>query len=382
MIHLLCAPFPSPQGTQAAVAAMLRAERQSGLRPRLLAYAEGYGSGDPTLEVERLPELPFEVGPRSGPSFARALHDALAAVVLFARREPELVFAHNVEAAVACALAGVDYVYVAHTSMRDELPSYGAVGPLAGHLGALLDRAASSRAIDIAAIVPDLRAELESRLGREVSLLPVPWESAAEVACRDEARRALSLHPDSLVLLHAGNLDAYQGLDTLVDVARELGRSRRTTLLVATASEGGAFRRRLRDLAIDHRFVPLSSEEQRSHAHAAADVALVARNVPYGLPIKLLEALSRGVPLVCTRMAAAGLPLGDAAIVVPEASVTELASACMRASTQARDSMVREGHAYLREHHGLSSFRRAEETIVELAEARRLRSFGRSRRSR
>lgn len=371
-MHLLCAPFPSPQGTQACVAAMLRAELDGGSEPRLLAYAEGYGSSELERFVERLPALPFTVGSRSGPSLARIAHDLGAVVAMRARRASAPVFAHNVEAGVVCALSGVPYVYVAHTSMHEELPTYGRFGSAARPLGDRLDRAAASRAAAIAAIVPDLRDSLAHRLGRTVDYLPVPWEPAKEHADRDEERARLGIG-DAIVVLHAGNLDRYQGLDTLIDVMSELGRTRRAMLLVATESDPAEFTRRLAERGVRHRFLPLATERDRQVAHAVADVALVTRSIPGGLPIKLLEALARGVPVVTTRIASGGLPLGDAARVLSEPTSAALAAACVDSASRDRAEVLARGHAYLAAHHGAPAFRFAERTIGECAAGRRPR---------
>lgn len=377
-MHLLCAPFPSPQGTQAAVAAMLRAERDAGTAPRLLAYAERFGDVDAGIAVERLPAVPLRVGARSGPSLARVAHDAAAVVALAARARADgartPMYAHNVEAAIACAIAGVPYVYVAHTSMRDELPSYGTFGPFAPRLGDALDRAAASQARAIAAIVPSLRASLAKRLGRTVAYLPVPWPVADVADDRAAARHALGLADDAIALLHAGNLDAYQGLEKLMDVAIELGRARSVVVLVATASEPRACSSVLAARGIAHRFLPLASEADRARAHAAADVALIVRSVPHGLPIKLLEALARGVPVVTTALASGGLPLRQAAMVEGADDASTLARACLRACGSARTDLIRDGRAYLGEHHSPEAYRFAEHAIGEIAGAAGRRS--------
>jgi glycosyltransferase involved in cell wall biosynthesis len=80
-------------------------------------------------------------------------------------------------------------------------------------------------------------------------------------------------------------------------------------------------------------FAPLASEHDRAVAHAAADVALVPRLASGGLPIKLLEALARDVPVVANRRALAGLPLtprADLLAVVPDDSLEALADGMTR----------------------------------------------------
>jgi glycosyltransferase involved in cell wall biosynthesis len=57
------------------------------------------------------------------------------------------------------------------------------------------------------------------------------------------------------------------------------------------------------------RCVALASEADRRRAHAAADLVVVPRASSAGLPVKLLDALARGVPAVAAHKAAGGLLL-------------------------------------------------------------------------
>ncbi len=106
------------------------------------------------------------------------------------------------------------------------------------------------------------------------------------------------------VALYAGNLDGYQGWETIVGACMP-----DMTLLVATESdpsplirEAAAHRSGVRLLVTG-----LANEAQRAQVHAAADVALVPRRAVGGLPVKLLDALARGVPVAAEERAIAGL---------------------------------------------------------------------------
>lgn len=369
-VHLLCAPFPSPQGTQGAVAAMLGAEQRAGIDSRLVTYAESYGAsyGEPqsAVNVERLPHLPIRVGARSGPSFARVAHD-VAALAWLARTRTA-VFAHNVEAAWAAAAARVPYVYVAHTSMRAELPSYGGLFADAERFGEVLDRVAVTRAVATVAITPALADELRDRYGgtrghlTHVTYAPLPWSATRDSVSSDTRaawRRSFDIPPTACVVLHAGNLDAYQGIDTLLDVVAVMARKTPALLLVATESQPSEFLLRCAEAGVEVRLARLRNEHDRHVAHAMADVAIVARSVGLGLPIKLLDALARGLPVVATRMSCAGLPVHEALRVVPNSDAESLARVALSFSgpsgeaDSARDRVgaAAPTHAYLREHH-------------------------------
>lgn len=272
-------PFPTTQGTQAIVAAILRALPDA----TLLTYAGGQGDSD--VELIRLADFPRVASLRSGPSLGKIALDVRMIGEL--RRQvrtlkPDWVIAHNVEAACVAWAARIErWAYFAHTRFDTELPSYSRL-PGLGVLGRALDGLAG-RAPKVLAITPTLAEHLGG-----VHVMP-PWPvghvpSAAE---RAEARF------EGPTLLYAGNLDAYQGLDVLFEATRGY------RLIVATESADAlperVIRWRLRD------------EADRRRAHAVADLVVVPRRSPGGLPIKMLDAMAREVPVVAQERALAGL---------------------------------------------------------------------------
>ncbi len=285
-------PFPTPQGTQAIVGMMVRALREQGHQAHLLTYAHGQPDPDAAMDVEprRLPDWPRVRATRSGPSLGKLALDLRMVAALRAERArtgAQLLVAHNVEAAWACAAAGVaPFVYYAHTSMRDELPYYlpRALHPLTRPAGNALDRGACTRAASVFALTPALATRLHP-LHRRVELVLPPFERPASTPpSRIAARSQLGLPLGAPIALYAGNLDAYQGIELLLGA---LGRAPSAwQLLVATASAPEP----LRALAVAHGvagrvvFAPLANEHDRAVAHAAADVALVPRLASGGCP--------------------------------------------------------------------------------------------------
>lgn len=280
-LHLACMPFPSPQGTQAVVAAMMRALPDA----TLLTYAGGSGQSD--IDPLRLSNFPRVSSLRSGPSLGKAILDLRMVGDLrrrVAQLRPQCVVAHNVEAAcVAWASRVPRWVYFAHTRFDTELPTYSQLPGLA-MLGRGLDTIAT-RADMTLAITP----ALATHLGGQTMLPPWSVEHVASAEERREARIGLN----GPVLVYAGNLDGYQGVDMLFEATRGY------TLVVATESDG--------ELPSHARRWRLRNEDDRRRAHAAADLVVVPRRSPGGLPIKLLDALARDVPVVAQRRALAGL---------------------------------------------------------------------------
>jgi glycosyltransferase involved in cell wall biosynthesis len=248
---------------------------------------------------------------RSGPSLEKVIADVELAEELARRAyDADLVVAHHVEAAaIAHALRLPRWVFVAHTALAPELPTYlpRLMAGIASRLGHRLDRRLASAAPWLAAISPGVASSIGALAGREVDVLPVPIDPIEARIERANARAALGLGGDDVVVLYAGNLDRYQGLPMLVDAMMELRATRsRARLLIASESDPRELIELLRRRGVVHATAPLETELDRARAHAAADVAVVPRGTAGGAPIKLLDAVARGTPVVATRRAMSG----------------------------------------------------------------------------
>ncbi len=336
-LHVAAMPFPTQQGTQALVHAMLNELAAAGHETHLLCYPhEGFERAT-AYTVHRSIDLAREHSERSGPSLRKIVQDGV--LVRDVRRlcatlRPERVIAHHVEAAVAAQLARVSNVtFVAHTSLAAELSSYfpRAFGAACAHAGLALDRLASKGVARQLAISPLLQARLSHDTGRHFELLVPPWRphAAIEPEERTKARARFDLAPTDEVVLYAGNLDAYQGLDVLCrGLERALTQRPRLRWLVGTDSDPAVL---MRDLGCElrnrTRFVPLVADEVRRALHAASEIALVPRKTAGGLPIKLLDALAHGLPVVATHRATAGFEFGAACRLIPDDDAAQWSAA-------------------------------------------------------
>lgn len=388
-MHVAALPFPSPQGTQGALRAMLDAcASRLGSDAHLLAYASGAGAlGDARFTLHRS-AAPLAASLRSGPSLGKVAADVALGLEL--RRlvralRPDVVVAHHVEAGVAALLVvGRPLVFVAHTELAPELPTYAPrlvapfVTPLLGRAGGVLDAALCRRADAVAAVGPALAERLAASTGAVVHTLALPWPLPSPITAdeRSIARAALGIAPDDEVALYAGNLDRYQGLPVALEA---LGRAavRRTQLrvLIATESARRGVSSHVRRAGLERRvaYAPLHDESARRLAHAAADVALVPRAIDGGVPVKLLDALARGVPVVAQRRALGGLALSGAAMVCADDDADALAAAivAMLAAPRAAGEVADRGRAYIgREHSDVRFLATLEVAIAHALDAR------------
>jgi glycosyltransferase involved in cell wall biosynthesis len=286
---------------------------------------------------------------RSGPSVSKVAQDVELARWL-ARHPARDVVAHHVEAAAVALATGRHRVtFVAHTDLALELPSYFSPrlrAPLA-RLGAALDVALCRSAHAVLAVSPLLSRRLADSSGVQVEWLPIPW--AVPEAITDEeradARARLGVRSSERMALYVGNLDAYQGLREVLAALTRQGLG--IVLCVATASRDSLPPSVLR-IALD------GSEAQRRTLHAACDVALVPREAEGGLPVKLLDALARGVRVVASPRALGGL---EAPVLVAADSSAEAFARAVAAALASDDGSA--GPSYVRSNFSVEAYRAA-----------------------
>jgi glycosyltransferase involved in cell wall biosynthesis len=345
-------PFPSYQGTQAVIRTMMETLSDDRRQAHLLTYASSGYRVDPAFHLHRIGDFPRHRSLRSGPSLAKAALD-LRLLVSLRRLEnrvaPEVIVAHHVEAAAAAVVASrLPVIFFAHTDLGAELPLYpiGLPPAILRRAGEGLDGWILRRAGAVATISPRLRDRLIRRTaggatgtGRirpvEVVYVPPPWPVADPITAaeRERVRRSLGLAPEAKVWLYSGNLDRYQGWEKAVRALRvALKEEPESFLLFATESDTAPLLAEARAAGILSRLriTGLAGEAARRRAHAASDVAVIPRDAEGGLPVKLLDALSRGVPTVVMKKGAAGLPLEGVAVVTGEATVGALADDVVR----------------------------------------------------
>ncbi|MDD9942408.1 MAG: glycosyltransferase family 4 protein [Myxococcales bacterium] len=391
-LHVAALPFPTGQGTQAVLRRMLEADAEAGQHAHLLTYGAGERLVDPPFQLHRVPDFPRLPSHRSGPSVRKLALDARMLSTLrkrVAQLRPEVLVAHHVEAAAICLSAtSLPVVFFAHTDLAGELPSYThrALAPSLRLLGQGIDRLLVARAHAVATISPGLTTRLLARHGeatRQALFVPPPWPVASsdrtaphpDWEAKAKARAGLGLDKSgqgTAWLLYAGNLDAYQGWPDLVaslGVLRAQGLP--VNLLVATQSDTGPVWKLARRAGLSGRIrtVPLRNETTRRLAHAAADLAVVPRAVPGGLPIKLLDALARGIPTVASPKATAGLSLADTCQIAHGQDAQALARAISEvlSKPELRRRLAEAGPRYIRKAHHRDAYLHAMRQVTERA---------------
>jgi len=178
---------------------------------------------------------------------------------------------------------------------------------------------------------------------------------------RDEARAALGLSTRTHICLYAGNLDRYQGWESLIEALVILQRTHSATaLLVATESDPAPTRRLAHRLGVADsvHFCRIDGEEARQLPHAASDLTWVPRRTEGRPPTKILDAFAREIPVVAMERATAALRVKDACIAVPDNDPNAPAAAASRLIEDGRAAATRAQHArrYLATHHSAETY--------------------------
>lgn len=381
-LHVAAMPFPAARGTQALVHSIVEAVAASGDDTHLITY--GPGKSDNTKGPEAvvwhqsgrwLPQAHL----RSGPSARKLLQDAalMQHVVRLSRGlRCDVVVAHHVEAALACIAARAKpLIFYAHTLLGPELPTYfgeewKVLYPWITKAGETLDRALLRRAQAVLAVSPDLSRALEERSGRQVHYAPCPWSVAPSISEdeRQQARASFGFTEQETVVTYVGNLDRYQGWeDALAAVEKIHTNKPATRFLLGTDSElphASAL-----GVQVPVRFAPIASEVVRRRIYAAADIAVVPRRAEGGIPIKLLDGMARGIPVVTTRRATGGLSIHQSAIVVNDDNPSSLATGLqlLMGARALRQNLGTAGQSYITREHNRDAFMTAYRRAVDSA---------------
>lgn len=348
--------FPHFQGSQVYMAAQAHALTREGLDVAVLSYG---GEDSPDLECHSIHPRWTPRDTRSGPKWKKLLADVALSrqLVDLHRKNPfDVVLAHNAEAA-AVALGvrrktKLPVIYVVHTLMGRELSCYGPGlfrAPL-DRAGTQIDRVLARYSDAVVVLCEDARAQLNRHARGTVALLPPALDLApapSEDRCVRACERA-GVVPRAFSL-YAGNLDPYQDLARLAEAAQLLSNEKHPVLVASHDPRGlpRAFHDALR-------FVHVSNfAEMRALTYCAGELVL-PRQRPGGFPVKLLNYMESGRPLVAHEGVADGLVHAQSAwLLSPRSGAGPLAHALreIRSDPEGATRLGANARAHLEKHH-------------------------------
>ncbi|MDT0444227.1 glycosyltransferase family 4 protein [Streptomyces johnsoniae] len=231
-------------------------------------------------------------------------------------------------------------------------------GGRAARAAAAAERRMLADATLVGVIHDSFRARLRALGVPDDRIRLVPnWSHVPEPSApRARTRRRLGWPQDTTVLLHTGNMGLKQGLDVLIDTARQA-----PDLRVVLMGEGSQ-RPRLAELAAhvpNVELLPPAAAEDFPDVLAAADVLAVTQRaavLDMSVPSKLTSYFRAGRPVVASVAegggTAAEIRSSGAGLLVPPEDPAALAAAVRRlaADPAAADAAGARGAAYAAEH--------------------------------
>jgi 1,2-diacylglycerol 3-alpha-glucosyltransferase len=341
-------PFPADHGTPGGIREKAEALVELGHDVHVITYAAHQPGEVRGVTIHRI----APVGPvhdiKVGPSKAKLLWDVqlvFKTIQVILRERLDVIHGINYEGAMIGCLAkwatGRPLVYGAVNTMIDELDSYKFIWPpkLARVLARILDWAVP-RLADRAVCYTDtihrflLRAGVPAdrvdivKLGIDLSM----FRNAAPAG----ARRSMNVNGDPLIV-YTGVLNKFQRVDYLLQAMRVVRASVPTAKLAFVRTLDDEPQRReveemaeeegVRDMVL---FPPVIPFEQLPPYLAAADATAIPRPDCPGIPVKLINFMAAGRPVVVARGSSQGLRDGHEVLVVDDHDPVAMGHALVR----------------------------------------------------
>jgi glycosyltransferase involved in cell wall biosynthesis len=328
-------PFPANHGSAASIREMSDTLSQMGHAVHIVTYSTG--QKDIVVRYAKVhrtgpfrPETNAKVGP-SPEKFREdlALFQLLRRVIK--REQIEIIHAHNYEAALIGVMAkwitGRPLLYNAVNLMSDELAGYRFIRPasLARAIARGLDWFVPIFPDHVTAVSPELRQWFVKRGIAERKVDMIPAGIVPELFDKADPEKIRRGHPINgrAVVMYTGILNAFQRIDYLLRAFAVVSKQLPDTLLMMVSALVSESHQREHKKLADQlgiseaiMWIAPHSLEDLPNYLALANVTVISRPECPGHPVKLLNYMLAGKPIVCFEGAAKGLRhLHDALIV-------------------------------------------------------------------
>ncbi|MGH9380622.1 MAG: glycosyltransferase [Thermoanaerobaculia bacterium] len=379
-------PFFRPRGTPLSILHRVRALNRLGHRVDLLTYPFGSDPALPGLTIRRSARLPLIRDVSIGPSFAKLFLD----VPLFAaaRRavragDYDLLHTHEEAGILGGFLSqrhGIPHVYDMHSSLPQQFETFGrfAWRPVVAGFERL-ERFALAHSAGVITVYPRLEDAVRSRgYGGPLVLLENTLElerGPSRPEAVEALQRRLGLtgrHP----VVYTGTLEAYQGMDLLVEAGRLLGQRLPAVKVVSvggTQEQIDRLRRQAERLGAAElfAFVPAVPPGEVFLYHELAEALVTCRTRGTNTPLKLYQYLRSGKPIIATDIPAHTQVLDQevAELVAPTPEGLALGIERVLSRPDRGREMARRARARHEEHYGetrhLEALRHFLEAVLE-----------------
>jgi len=330
LVHVVAMPFPANQGTAATIRELIYALYKRGHEIHVVTYYEGQDIPLPEIQVYRIPRFvkrrdrPFVGFDKTRPFSDLILMFKALQVVLKVR--PHIIHAHHHEGAFAAFLSRLitrtPMVYHCMASMEEELPLYIKPKFITSKLGRFLDGFIPKLSNYSVAVSEDLADNIRKSGFPKASYLPMIVDTSTIIGGNGTKFRERYNLNGNPVVLYTGVIDEFQGIDNLLKSMTIITKEMPSTKLILAASIPNEIQFNkhvalVQELGLRNNIVFLESFpfHELIHLIAASHVTVIPRGECAGFPMKLLNYMAAGKPVVAMRGSAKILEDGENGLV-------------------------------------------------------------------
>jgi len=320
-------PFFSPRGTPFSVYYRTLITSELGVEVDLLTYGEGQNVDIPGVKIIRIPRFNCIGNVKIGPSFLKLFLDCFMiiwTIVLLTRNRYDFVHAHE-EAVFYCRFLKPIFrfklVYDMHSSLPQQLTNFQfTTSKFLISFFKKLEDSCLHAANAIITICPDLSEYvnglihdkekhflIENSIFEPIKVLPMSSGSKLGASATDFKEEPLELPKGKRLVVYAGTLEPYQGIDILINAFKHVAAKNSDSFLLIV----GGTKTQVEDYsALAEKcglgpyvlFTGRVTQTLAKHYCRLAFVLVSPRSQGTNTPLKIYEQLASGIPLVATNI--------------------------------------------------------------------------------
>jgi glycosyltransferase involved in cell wall biosynthesis len=370
-------PYPARRGTPIRIQRLAEGMAARGHQVHVVTYHYGSADSAAALSVHRIPKIKSYQNLSPGPTYVKlALLDPLLTVKLWQvlrQHRVDIIHAHHFEGLLVAAAARLrgrtPLVFDAHTLLSSELPFYSLKLPrwVKNGIAESFDRRLPGIADHVVTVTERIRQRL-LRFGKlsedRVSVVPNGVESEFFADAPGRLTMGDNGRP---TLIFTGNLAPYQGIDLMLKALKKvLNRRSDVQLKIVTESSFEEYAALARELGISGSIELVRAEfKDIPMLLAGATVAVNPRTDCDGIPVKLLNYMAAGKPVLSFAGSAPGVCHRQTGWLVPDGDVDGFAEGALTllANTELATALGQNARRLVKDQHDWSRSAELTESI-------------------